>query len=151
MTRADRFKELLNTEGIEEFADDRQREFISLYRDTRSLTEVARATGVPRSTIYSALDRLEARAARVGFAPKYDQTKPAPPGQVISGVSTLYDASGKVSAQWVKTAADRQAQADALRVTAEELASHITPVQPTPHSDEPCSEELTVYPFGIPI
>ena len=60
----------------------------------------AAALGISRSALYNRL----ARASLRGLGG--DTPRPVPVGQVIKGVSTLYDRNGQVAATWVKTRAE---------------------------------------------
>jgi hypothetical protein len=57
--------------------------------------------GIPRPTLQHRLERAAQRGLD-GSVPK-----PLPPGQRIHGTSTLYDANGDVTLQWVKTVTER--------------------------------------------
>lgn len=65
-------------------------------------TRAARVMGLGRSTFQSRL----IRASELNMIPGVAQGGMVPPGFVMKGVSTLYDAEGNVTSQWVKTKAD---------------------------------------------
>jgi rhodanese-related sulfurtransferase len=79
-----------------------------------------------------AFRRMKDRAARQGIAPESGMTKPVPDGFHLKGISTLYNAEGKQTAQWVKTNIDHERQAEMLKGFAEGLAAEITPRTPRP-------------------
>lgn len=68
----------------------------------------ASALRLHRNTLYRRLKRAALRGL--------DQSVPRvlPIGQVIKGVSTLYDRNGQVAATWVKTEAEREARIEAF-------------------------------------
>lgn len=76
---------------------------------------------------------------------------PAPEGFYVKGVSTLYNASGEVSAQWVKTNVEQEDNLKALVAALKLELSDIEPLPPAPppitaleHNDQ----YLTAYPIG---
>lgn len=81
-------------------SDEQAREAQQVLADCNgSQTEAAKRLGIARSTFQNRL----ARAAERGLA---DRTGSVPDGFVIKGKSTLYDAEGQVTAEWVKTTRD---------------------------------------------
>ena len=115
-----------------------------------SITAAATALGVHRRSVERSCKRLLAAASRQGYAPSYDQTHAAPPGQSVKGVSTLYDADGAVKAQWVKTRTDQDDLREQLRTFVDELCSDITPAVATPAPELDDDDTLAVYALGDP-
>ena len=64
------------------------------------------------SETYIAVKR---KAAKFGYAPEHDFTRPVPDGFIAKGVSTYYNAEGKPSGQWVKASLSHEALVDAMR------------------------------------
>ena len=123
---------------------------LACYLTAGSLTAGATAAGVSRPAFTRALKRLEAAAGRRGFAPHHDQTHPSPEGQVVKGVSTLYDAEGAVKSQWVKTNVDDQLRREQWESFVDALVDR-TPLAPVHEDVHPTGEDtLTVYPMGDP-
>lgn len=58
---------------------------------------------------------VKKKAAKAGYAPEHDFTRPVPEGYVAKGVSTYYNAEGKPSGQWVKASLSHQALVEAMR------------------------------------
>lgn len=83
---------------------------VALHEAKGNISAAARALGIDKAGLSRRVQRMKAR----GYNPVYDQTHPVPEGQSLKGVSTLYDADGKVRAQWVKSRSDGD-QAEALR------------------------------------
>lgn len=75
-------------------------ETVEIYRQTGSQNKTADILGIARSTVRHRL----AAATRQGLLEP--TMRPAPPGEIVKGTSTLYDADGAIKQQWVKTAAD---------------------------------------------
>lgn len=53
---------------------------------------------------------VKKKAAKKGYAPEHDFTRPVPDGYVAKGVSTYYNAEGKPAGQWVKASLDHERQ-----------------------------------------
>jgi hypothetical protein len=126
-------------------ATDRQREFIQAIIDHGSQRAAAKATGVHKKTIHSALDAARKRAARQGYSPDHDMTRPVAPGFALRGTSTLYDKGGAVALQWVKTTRDHQAQHDAMIAAAEAMAEELPRVAPVTQPAGTDAELLNAY------
>jgi hypothetical protein len=89
-------------------------------------------------------------AALQGYAPEHDMTHTVPDGFTVKGVSTLYDADGNVSAQWVKSQADAERRLEMLREACEAMASDLPKLKPRRASGKWDAGLLTVYPIGDP-
>ena len=72
-----------------------------------NIAAAAKELGKHETSVRQALLSLKKRAARMGYAPGHAQTRPVPEGQRLAGVSTLYNAAGEVSLQWVKSAGEK--------------------------------------------
>lgn len=77
------------------------------------------------SETYVAVKR---KAAKFGYAPEHDFTRPVPDGYVAKGVSTYYNAEGKPAGQWVKASLSHEALVDAMREAVEGFKDEIPPV-----------------------
>lgn len=96
-------------------------QILSAIQKHRTADKAAAALGIKRSQVKDRLPRLAAR----GYSPKHDMTHTVPDGYLVKGVSTLYDADGNVSAQWVKSNLDAEAQARFREAFIAELASSV--------------------------
>jgi hypothetical protein len=86
-----------------------------------------------------------------GYAPEQDMTHPAASPFVVKGTSTLYDAEGNVSQQWVKTKLDESQAMEAVKdfiASLVEGARGLSPLVPFPKKAN--ADLLAVYPFGDP-
>lgn len=70
---------------------------------------------------------VKKKAAKKGYAPEHDFTRPVPDGYVAKGVSTYYNAEGKPSGQWVKASLTHEALIDAMRETVAGFKDQIQP------------------------
>lgn len=78
------------------------------------------------------LRRIEANAARSGYAPNHDMTKTTPEGYSVKGVSTLYDEAGNLKIQWVKTHATNEQVQESFEGFIAGLCESLTPAKPKP-------------------
>ena len=142
--------------GIEDalrIANDPQyRRYADSIKTHGSYNAAAAALGRNRSSVYRAICSLEREAARRGYAPTCDQQHPVPEGQLVKGVSTLYDADGQVRLQWVKTLTEREQELqEALELFAGELAEDFEPAKLiAPPKAKQEERLLVVYPMGDP-
>lgn len=133
-----------------EYATPRQRELIEAVNKYGSPRKAAIAIGVTRSTIRNAIERCREKAAARGHAPDHDMEKTTPPGFHVKGVSTLYDPDGKVSAQWVKTQKDRNAEQrqEILEAATAILEPYRGKSKTTKAPKYKASDQISVYGWG---
>jgi hypothetical protein len=148
---AEREARLAEFESMAPFGGAAERAAVEEFAARGTMLATATALGITLSALRSLFSNLERRAARRGWAPESDLTKPTPAGYHVKGVSTLYGAEGEVKQQWVKTnvdAEDRLAMlADAVREIAEPFRGAADPTKPPKARDE---DLLCVIPFGDP-
>lgn len=121
-------------------------EYAKALRKYGTIKKAAAALGVARNTMWRAIQRAEKRVASA--EPGMHATK-APEGYVLRGVSTLLDRDGNVTAQWVKTAKDKQEILEDLRAEIAEIAETGRGVlPPLPAPTDTSDEELAVYPIA---
>ena len=119
-----------------------------------SIAKAARELGRDERSFKRLVKRAKQALARQGYAPEHDMVKTCPDGYFVKGVSTLYtqgENGTQVSAQWVKTQADQQAQLELVRSMidgwCEELKGKIKPTKAPKTSN---ADLMTVYPLGDP-
>ncbi len=89
---------------LEQYAEThRQAEILRLRDQGYSMAEIAEEMGITERNAYRMLQRVKQNAAKMGYSPEHDMTKPVPDGFVVSGVSTYYNDEGKAIGQWVKS------------------------------------------------
>jgi hypothetical protein len=103
---------------LRQFATPRQLEYLDAIEQHGGQRKACKALGLTRSALQDSLNRLKIAAARKGYSPQHDMTKTVPDGYMVRGVSTLYDKEGKKAAQWVKTSADMERQAEFMKEAA---------------------------------
>jgi hypothetical protein len=115
------------------FASVRQLEILEAIEAANgSIRGAARALKLDPKTVRHHLDRLKIKAASKGYSPEHGMTKTVPDGFNVRGVSTLYDADGKLAAQWVKSTADDARRAQLIREAYEAMAGDLPRLEPVP-------------------
>ena len=135
-------------ELIDEIATPTQLRAYRAWKEYGSFSEAARKEGMDRRHLTRAVRTLQAKLAAKGIAPDRGLNHPLPEGQVLKGVSTLYDGTGTVKAQWVKTNADDEAKAVAMRAAIEGMKDELQPIPSIPAPSPTVGDLLTGYPVG---
>lgn len=112
------------------FADDREKSFLAAIEKHGNPTHAAKALGIHHSVLIRALDRLEKRAAKMGYAPEHHWTHPVPDGFIAGGVSTYFNKDGVPTGQWVKASADKARQEEIFREACAAMAETLPRVKP---------------------
>lgn len=131
-------------EGLLQFATPRQLEIVEAIRREGSMRKACKALGMDATAARNSMARLREQAARAGYSPGHDWVKPVPPTHVARGVSTYYDADGKVRGQWVKADIKRETAEAAIR---EATAAFVADLPPLPAADPPADRSVDVIPW----
>ena len=132
--------------GIAQFAiTERQREYILAAVKHGSFRGAAKALGVDESTVRNSVKGAKRRAEIRGYAPEHDLVHPSAPGFVVKGTSTLYDETGNVSQQWVKTSLSDEARLLAAQEAVEALKETLPCVKPVKAPQRTHSDLLNLY------
>jgi hypothetical protein len=129
---------------LREFATPQQAVYLDAVIEHGGERPAARALGVGRSTIVSALERLRLNAAARGYAPEFDLQHPVAPGQMLKGTSTLYK-DGVPVMQWVKTRADAAKLEEIMRAAAAAMAEELPRSKPVKAPAVTNTQLATVY------
>lgn len=95
-----------------------------------SMRAAAREAGVDIAAVSRSISQLKTKAALRGYSPDHDMTRPVPDTHVAKGISTYYDAEGKVRAQWVKSSLDDVKAQEARQAALEALAEALPRLPP---------------------
>lgn len=98
-----------------------------------SIRAASKALGIDRSNCTKSFKIAKRKMAAQGWSPEHSMVHTVPDGFTVKGVSTLYtngEDGTKVSAQWVKSCADRERQDEMMREAVEALCSEIKPTKP---------------------
>jgi len=106
----------------------RQQEIFDALVERGSQRKAAAKLDCALGTVHDCVDRVRRVAAKQGIAPDHDMNKSVPDGFHVKGVSTLYDADGGVTAQWVKSQADIEADQQIVEDALKERFSRVQPL-----------------------
>lgn len=130
---------------------ERQRNILTaLIENGGNRRKTAKEIGLSERGLYQLIARVRQYAARHGVSPDHGLTHATPPGFAVKGVSTLYNADGEQTAQWVKTTAEAE-RPEALREAILEAFEDYRgrgKVSAAPKHSE--ADLMTVYPMGDP-
>jgi len=115
-------------ENLYRYCTPRQKQILEAIERLGSARAAATELGMNiggASETYLAVKR---KAAKFGYSPSHDWTRPVPDGYVAKGVSTYYNKEGKPSGQWVKASLSHEALVDAMREAVEGFKDEIPPV-----------------------
>lgn len=112
-----------------------------------SQRKAAASIKIHRTTLQDTIRRVELHAAKQGWSPEHDLTKPAPEGYHLKGSSTLYDEDGSVKMQWVKTEKDKALELELAQGIYREMAKQVKRL-PALKPPKKCDEQLlNFYPI----
>jgi len=138
-------------ERLREWATPRQIEFIDAVGVHGSAQAAERALGLSRGLISRSLRGLKKRAAISGYSPDHDMTRTVPEPFLVKGTSTYYNKDGKPTAQWVKSAIDRDRVAEMRDAVIAALSDEVRALAPiTVQPAHTYADILAVYPLGDP-
>lgn len=112
--------------------------------------EADRQLGITKGACSRATFAIKKKAALSGYSPDHDMTKSVPEGFTVKGVSTYYNQDGVQTAQWVKSAQDRDAQVAALVERIEAIADTVKPLKPVKPPKNSDADLLNIFPLGDP-
>lgn len=134
-------------ENLYKYCTPRQRETLEAIERLGSARAASIELGMNiggASETYLAVKR---KAAKFGYAPEHDFTRPVPEGYVAKGVSTYYNAEGKPAGQWVKASLSHQALVDAMKEAIDGFKDEILPASLIA-APQACEEHLcNLYTF----
>ena len=146
-------KEIYITEKhLDYCVTDQQRKIVQMKLAKATWGEVAKETGIESGNGRESLRAVKRRAAAAGYSPEHDMNKEAPEGYKLTGVSTLYNADGNVTAQWVKSKSDQARQLEILIESLEQGSTGYKPFKRTPkpkHNDSDLLTLITITDFHL--
>lgn len=135
---------------LEYCVSEQEKLYLSATIEHGSMRSAAKAVGVNDGTIRQAVDRVRYRAAKMGYAPEADMTKPTVGPYVVKGTSTLYDDEGNPRLQWVKTSLDKEAQLEIMKQAVEAICADVKPTKAIPPPPDVNDQLISIYPWGDP-
>jgi predicted phosphodiesterase len=113
-------------EGLMKFASTQEQiDTIKAIEEMGTQKKAAKKLGISTSILAKRLARVRAKASKRGWSPDCDMTNVCPDGFSVKGTSTLYNAEGGITAQWVKVNKDTEDIKEALQAFAEELTEEV--------------------------
>lgn len=116
---------------LRSYATVRQLEYLDAVDKHGSQRKAAKALGIHHAVLHRSIQALQAKAAKQGYSPQHGMTNTVPAGYMVKGVSTLYDETGNIRAQWVKSMADNEQREALLRGLLDAFLEEI-PALPVP-------------------
>jgi hypothetical protein len=114
-------------ENLYNYCTPRQRETLEAIERLGSARAASVELGMNIGGASETYLAVKKKAAKKGYAPEHDFTRPVPDGYVAKGVSTYYNAEGKPAGQWVKASLSHQALVDAMRESIDGFKDEILP------------------------
>ena len=114
-------------ENLYKYCTPRQRETLEAIERLGSAKAASIALGMNKGGASDTFLAVQKKAAKFGYAPEHDFTRPVPDGYVAKGVSTYYNAEGKPSGQWVKASLSHQALVDAMKEAVDGFKDEVLP------------------------
>lgn len=131
-------------------ATDRQKEFLEAIEQYGSATAANKALGLANDKVSSAMRRLRAYAARVGYAPGHFESGTAP-GFAMGKVTIQRAADGSVERTWERQSPSAEQTLDALREAVAGILEPSFACLPPVAAPSVCDADLlTVIPVGDP-
>jgi hypothetical protein len=124
--------------GLVEFAAPKQRQILEARIAGESWAWIQNKYGVEAGNARKMIASLKRRASRLGWSPAHNMTHTVPEGYTVKGVSTLYDADGNVTQQWVKSQADRDRQ---MQILADRIEAGDTGFRPYKSTKAPAKTD----------
>lgn len=136
-------------EKLLEYATEREIEYLKAVKEHGSNKRAAKELGVDRRTVDKALANIRKKAARQGYAPDHDMTRPVPDGFHLKGTSTYYQKTETTPAQWVKTSIDHERQRAIFEEAVQGMADTLPKLKRRKLTPENINRDLmSVYPIG---
>lgn len=115
-------------EELYKYCTPRQKQVLEAIERLGSARAAATELGMNIGGASETYVAVKRKAAKFGYSPEHDFTRPVPDGYVAKGVSTYYNAEGKPAGQWVKASLSHEALVDAMREAVEGFKDEIPPV-----------------------
>ena len=110
-----------------QFCTPRQKEILEAVNLYGSAKAASAQLGLHKDAASKTYMYVKRKAARYGYSPEHDFTRPVPDGYVAKGVSTYYNKEGKPSGQWVKASLSHQTLVEAMREAIDGFKDEIQP------------------------
>jgi len=141
-------------ENLFKYCTPRQKQILEAIDRLGSAKAASIELGINKGAASETYIDVKRKAAKMGYSPEHDFTRPVPQGYVAKGVSTYYNSEGKPSGQWVKASLSHQALAEAMREAIDGFKDEIQPtsaiVAPAASEEHLCNlYTFTDYHLGM--
>lgn len=132
---------------LKDWATPAQAQYLDAINELGGVRAAAEKLGKDRRSIQRAIANLKTAAAKHGYSPDHDMTRPVPDGFLVKGVSTYYNSEGVAAGQWVKSSVDRDRQLELIRAAADAMAEDMPRVPALAGPGHTLKDLLTLYTF----
>ena len=134
-------------ENLYQYCTPRQRETLEAIERLGSARAASVELGMNIGGASETYLAVKKKAAKMGYAPAHDFTRPVPDGFVAKGVSTYYKATETSPAQWVKASLSHETLLEAMREAIDGFKDEILPASVIA-APQACEEHLcNLYTF----
>jgi len=131
------------------YCTPRQREILEVIERLGSAKAASIELGMNLGGASETYLAVKRKAAKLGYSPTHDWTRPVPDGYVAKGVSTYYNAEGKPAGQWVKASLSHEQQKEFFEKFVRDLCEPLKGLAPLVAPPTTENEKLlSVYPIG---
>jgi hypothetical protein len=142
---------LSDLKGLLPYCTPKQKQLVETSIKVGSIAGAAKALDINERTARKSMAGIRKKAAKQGFAPDNDMTRPVPDGFVVSGVSTYYNEDGLPTGQWVKSKLSEEDRLIAMREAIDEMMADYKGVaKPTKMPKSSTDDIVVAIPMGDP-
>jgi len=124
---------------------ERQRQVITLHLEGLGYQKIGDKLGLSKWSVRDIIKNVKHKAAMKGHSPEHDMVHTVPDGYTVKGVSTLYNADGIPTSQWVKSQIDSEKQLEMMREVVASMSEDIKPESPVPSPNINADELLNCF------
>ena len=132
-------------ENLFKYCTPRQREILEAIDRLGSAKAASLELGLNKGCASETYIDVKRKAAKFGYAPEHDFTRPVPDGYIAKGVSTYYNKEGEPTGQWVKASIDNERQQQIFRDAVNAMASELPRLTPTIPAEQFNADLMTLY------
>jgi hypothetical protein len=142
---------LSDLKGLLPYCTPKQKKLVEEAIKQGSIAKAARVIGIGERTARASFAGIRKKAAKQGYAPSNDMTRPVPDGFVVSGVSTYYNEDGVPTGQWVKSKLAEEQRLLAMKEAIDEMMADYKGVaKPTKMPKSSTDDIVVAIPMGDP-
>ena len=124
---------------------ERQTQVITLHLEGLGYQKIGEKLGMAKWGARDIVKNIKRKAALAGHSPEHDMVHTVPDGFLVKGISTLYNADGIPTSQWVKSQIDSEKQLEMMREVVASMSEDIKPESPVPSPNINADELLNCF------